>query len=206
MRFLNSNALFIGLILLCVSLSSQAEVYQWTDSSGEIHYSDNVPPENSALGHKKLNHYGQTVESVDAQKTPEQIRREQELAAIAAEKERQRQLQSSKDRALIVTFSDVSQLDKLRDERIRLLDATIRITRNKIRKIEAQLEEAENRQIQYLAKGATPPKQLGVNIAEYEKQLVNYYNQIALNNQRKTKIINKFAADRTRFLELQARN
>lgn len=206
MRVQYTNALIPVLVLMLVSLPSLAGVYQWKDSSGEIHYSDQVPPENATRGHSKLNEFGQTVEKISAQRSPAQIQLDNELAAIAAEKHRQSQLQSSKDRALIVTFSDVAQLDKLRDERIRLLDATIRLTKNKTNKIELLLEEAENRKIQYVSKNRTPPKQLGINILEYERQLANHYNQNALNIQRKQKIISKFAADRVRFLELQARN
>ncbi len=206
MRLQYTNAPIRVLLLMLVSLPTLAGVYQWTDSSGEIHYSDQVPPENARQGHNKLNEYGQTVEKIGAQRTPAQIQLDNELAAIAAEKQRQRQLQSSKDRALIVTFSDVAQLDKLRDERIRLLNATIRLTKNKVHKIELLLEEAENRQIQYTSRNRTPPKQLGINVRQYERQLANHYNQNALNIQRKQKIISKFAVDRIRFLELKARN
>lgn len=206
MRFHYPTSLLQVACLLLLCGSSVAEVYQWKNSAGDVHYGDRIPPENAKQGHSKLDKFGQTIKQVGAQKSVEQIRLEHALAAIEAEKARQRQAQSSKDRALIVTFSDVTQLDKLRDDRIRLLNAKIRIAKNKIKKIELQLENAENRKVQYVSQKRTPPKQLSVNIAEYEKQLVNHYNQISLNNQRKQKIIDKFATDRARFLELRARN
>jgi len=204
MRLSRTYAYTLLLSLLLTGASAQAGVYQWTDADGEVHYSDRIPPEKSGLGHKVLTGDGRVVEEVEGQKDADELRREQERAARQAEQERQRRRQEQYDRSLLITYADASQIDKLRDERIRLVDATIRLTRAKIDKIASRLEAAENRKIHFLTRQRKPPKQLLANIAEYEKQLANYHQQIRFHEQRKRQIEEKFSRDKTRFLELQA--
>lgn len=55
------NALFV-LPLLVASLSTQAEIYKWTDADGKVHFSDQPPPQtkqkHETLAPPKVNSFG----------------------------------------------------------------------------------------------------------------------------------------------------
>ncbi len=204
MRDSRTYAYTLLLPFLLTGAMARAELYQWRDANGEVHYSDQIPPENSGLDHKILTPDGRIVKEVRGQKSAEELRRERELALRQAREEQRRRQQEQYDRSLLVTYADASQIDKLRNERIKLVNSTIRLTQAKIDKIASRLEAAENRKIRYLTQQQKPTRQLLENIAEYEKQLANYHEQIRFNEQRKRQIEEKFKRDKARFLQLQA--
>ncbi len=202
---------FASMICLCTlpalllgSASVFAGVYQWRDANGKINYGDQIPPEASTSGYGVLAPDGREIKKVEGVKSPEQLRRERALAQRRAELERQQRLQARYDRSLLATYSHVTDIDKLRDERIGLVDSTIALIRSKIEKVQRQLEAAENRRINFLTKKRKPPRQLEANIEQYNRQLANYFQQIDMNHRRKQQIREKFSKDRSRFLELQA--
>ncbi|HHJ21178.1 MAG TPA: DUF4124 domain-containing protein [Gammaproteobacteria bacterium] len=193
-------------ILLCflITFTHQlhAEVYRWINQQGEVIYSDTVPPTDSKSGHKVLNEDGLEIRQVEPQKTPQQIRIERLEAQKNRVLEKQRQLERTRDNALLVTFANVEQIDKLRDERVGLIDSAIRVTQAKITKLDTKISEALARKQRYVTSNRAVPAQLEKNISEYLHQRSNLNSLIEHNQQRRERTIDKFAQDRIRFQEL----
>lgn len=194
------TALFCALVMASSQLSAQ--VYRWVNERGEIIYSDTMPPTDAKSGHEVLDQKGLEIRRVEPQKTPLQIRIERLEAQKNRALEQQRRLERTRDTALIVTFANVQQIDKLRDERVGLIESAIRVTQTKITKLESKLFGAQNKKQTYLTKNRVIPTQLEDNIAEYQHQHANLVSQIQHNQLRRERTLAQFAQDRVRYLEL----
>src|SRR5271155_3196989 len=96
-------------------------VYKWVDEQGITHYGDNIPPEYAAQEQHVINSHGIETEHVDAQKSAEQIAAE-EQKRIDAEHS------ASRDRNLLNTYGAVSEIERLRDQRLALLSDQVKVT------------------------------------------------------------------------------
>jgi hypothetical protein len=90
--------------------------YKWVDEKGVVHYGDSVPPQYSQRESTILNQQGVQIGRREAQKTPEQI---------AAEERAQQEIlrQRQHDNFLMMTYTSVADIERLRDERLATLDA-----------------------------------------------------------------------------------
>ena len=105
---------------------TQAQLYKWTDANGKTHYSDTVPPDSVDRARKEMRTDGVVKNSMERAMTPEEKR----LAGLkAVEDERTRIAQSErerKDKALLATYTDLKDFDRVRDRNLSALDAEIK--------------------------------------------------------------------------------
>ena len=105
---------------------TQAQLYKWTDANGKTHYSDTVPPDAVDRARKEMRTDGVVKNSMERAMTPEEKR----LAGLkAVEDERTRIAQSErerKDKALLATYTDLKDFDRVRDRNLSALDAEIK--------------------------------------------------------------------------------
>jgi hypothetical protein len=97
------------------------KVYKWVDEQGLTHYGDHIPPEYAAQERHIINSQGIEVERLEAQKTPEQIAADDQKKLEAAQRE-------SRDRNLLSTYVSVQEIERLRDQRVTLLQDQIKVT------------------------------------------------------------------------------
>lgn len=188
--------------LLAVALAVDARLYRWVDEEGRVHYSDQVPPEQSKKGHEVLDKRGIKVEEVAPQKTPEQLREERRRQAEQAKKEERLRLIRERDEMLLRTFTSTEELDRVIKDRLTVLDSIINLTQAKVDKLLEQIKAAEERRINYIRQGREVPPQLDRTIAELRQQVRNNEGLIVRNQNRKELIKQKFANDRARLVEL----
>src|SRR5580704_17784814 len=96
-------------------------VYKWVDEKGVTHYGDHIPPEYAAQEQHVMNSQGVEVQRLDAQKTPEQVAAE-ELKKLQAEQ------REGQDKNLLSTYVSVQEIERLRDQRLTLLQDQIKVT------------------------------------------------------------------------------
>ncbi|HID82984.1 MAG TPA: DUF4124 domain-containing protein [Chromatiales bacterium] len=188
--------------LLAWASAVDARLYRWVDDQGRVHYSDQVPPEQSKKGHEVLDKKGIKLDEVAPEKTRDQLIEERRKQAIQAEKDERMRLIRERDEMLLRTFTRVEDLDRVINDRLTVLDSIINITQAKVNKLLGQLKAAEERKINYIKQGKTVPEQLTRNIVELRQQIKNNEGLVVRNQRRKELIKQKFALDRTRFLEL----
>ncbi|MDX1480888.1 MAG: hypothetical protein R3315_04380 [Woeseiaceae bacterium] len=129
---------------LALAQSNGRNTYKWESDDGVPSYGDTVPPEAADQEKKVLNDAGITVDVLAGKKTPEEIAEEERLAAIAAERERQRRA----DQALLATYLTVEEIEMHRDRRVELFQAQARVTelylKNLNRRLASLEKEAQN--------------------------------------------------------------
>ena len=123
---LNTVAALAVALALCSPGSAGAATYKWVDDQGVVHYSDKVPPEAVNKGATVLDKQGRPTQKIEPAPTPDQIK------AKAAAEDQQRALaksveeQARKDRALMQSYTDESEIDVARNRALSTIDTQIK--------------------------------------------------------------------------------
>ena len=106
--------------------TGHAQLYKWVDENGKTQYTDTIPPASTDRARKELRSDGTVKQSTDRAATAEEKR----LAAAkavedaklrAAQDERER-----KDKALLNTYSSLTDFDRVRDRALGTIATDIR--------------------------------------------------------------------------------
>lgn len=118
-------SLAVACVFLCAG-HSHAQLYKWTDENGKVQYSDTVPPVANDRARKELRADGTVKRETERALTAEEKR----LAAVrAAEEAKAKEIQAErerKDKALLATYTDLKDFDRVRDRALTTLDNEIR--------------------------------------------------------------------------------
>ena len=118
--------LMIAALFFCVP-EIFAGTFRWVDDQGMVHYTDQVPPEESKRPHAKLNPEAQTIEMVQGQKTPEQFEQIKRLNQLRIEQQRILSQQKDSDQSLLRTYRSVEEMQMALQNKINTMDSTIKI-------------------------------------------------------------------------------
>ncbi len=106
---------------------SQAQLYKWVDENGKIQYTDTVPPSALDRARKELRSDGTVKKETERAATAEERRlatmkavEDAKLKAIQDERER-------KDKALLTTYPNLQDFDRVRDRALAAIDAEFEI-------------------------------------------------------------------------------
>ncbi len=105
---------------------SHAQLYKWTDANGKTHYSDTVPPDAVDRARKEIRTDGTVKSTVERAMTADEKRL---AAARAADDEKSKIAQTErerKDKALLATYTDLRDFDRVRDRHLAALDDEIK--------------------------------------------------------------------------------
>jgi hypothetical protein len=163
MRRRRLRPLFASLLLPCaVALAASPgaahKVYKWVDEKGVVHYGDQVPPEYSQQERHVVNAQGVEVDTLQAQRTPEQ------LAADDA-KARDAHAQRERDVNLLNTYASVQEIERLRDSRLGLLVDQIKVTNQFIEQLSGRMRKLQLDSMRYRPYStlpAAPPMPAGL--------------------------------------------
>ena len=197
-------------VLLCLILlgicttASAAKLYKWVDENGEVRYSDRMPASQSRLEHQTLNSQGMVVTTKKAAKTEEEIQALKDAEKVLETKQEiekiQKEAQGKLDRVLLLTFSSENELNRVKNGRIEVLDAVIRLIYNSIATAQDRLLRLEgDAKQQYTSKGRKVPGGLAQNIEESVRKIDNREKQLQVKLEEKYKIQKQFEIDIARF-------
>jgi Domain of unknown function (DUF4124) len=129
---------------------SHAQLYKWVDENGKTQYSDTIPPTSTDRARKELRADGTVKSSTERAATAEEKR----LAAIKAVDDAKLKLlhdeRDRKDKALLLTYSNLADFDRVRDRALAALTNDIR----NLSERESVLQQTIN------ANGVVPPSAL----------------------------------------------
>lgn len=100
---------------------SGRKLYKWVDEQGVTHYGDHIPPEYAAQEQHVINSQGVETERVEAQKSSAQLAGEEQKRIDAEQR-------ASRDKNLMNTYASVSEIERLRDQRLALLSDQVKVT------------------------------------------------------------------------------
>jgi len=177
------------------------EVYRCRDANGRFVYGQAIPAQCMEQDIEVVDGSGRVVRVIPGRRSMEEVaaRKAQEEALKAA---------AQRDRTLLATYLSVADIERLRDQRLELLEQQSRVTEQYI----ANLRERESRlmtDVQRFRPYNDSPKAPPVpdHLAEEMVNTVNglqvYEEELAKNTAERDKLRAEFDADITRFKELK---
>jgi Domain of unknown function (DUF4124) len=198
-----------GTLLALLSTASGAQqpqgngrlMYKWVDAQGMTHYGDHIPPEYAAQEQHVINAQGVEVQRLDAQKTPEQIAAE-DLKKLKAEQ------QEGRDKNLLSTYVSVQEIERLRDQRLALLQDQIKVTSQFLEVLNGRMRKLHASSMNfkpYSADPKAPPMsdQLAEDLVLVGKDLRTQQQNLQQKRSEEAAMSDQFASDIARFKELK---
>lgn len=210
MRFTIPTTALLAL-LTCASLAqaaspaSQEAFYRCRDGSGQTHYGDSKPHQCDGFDTEVLNQNGMVIRTIEG--TASRAKREQREVGEATIR-KQREERALRDKMLLETYLTTEDIERLRDQRLELLDSQYRVTEQNIinlRDRQKRLESQVARFKPYNDKPNAPP--LPDHLAEEMVNTVNgmkvYQETLAKTRSEQDAVKSTFSADIARFKELK---
>lgn len=177
------------------------EVYRCRDANGRYIYGQSIPAPCMEQDVEVLDESGRVLRIIPGRRSMEEAaaQKAQEEAAKAA---------AQRDRTLLATYLSVADIERLRDQRLELLEQQSRVTEQYI----ANLRERETRlmsDVKRFRPYSDSPKAPPVpdHVAEEMVNTVNglqvYEEELAKNTAERNKLRTEFDADIARFKELK---
>jgi len=158
---------------LTLSGTAQARMKCWTNNEGVKECGNKIPPEYAQQEHQELGKGGLVREKTQRAKSDEELaearrleKEQAEQAKLVAEKKKQ-------DQILLATFSNVSDIERARDERVTALEATIKLTQARNDKIQLDLDKRIQTAANAERSGKAPPEALLEDIDSLKRQISN---------------------------------
>ena len=192
-------------VTLAATKSASGEaVYRCRDARGQSHFGQAIPEKCLEQDVEVLDSSGRVVRVIPGRRSLEQVA-QQKAAEEAAKAGAQR------DRTLLATYILVADIERLRDQRLELLEQQNRVTRQYIanlREREARLLNDVQRFRPYSdAPKAQPlPDHLAEEIVNTVNGLQVYEQELTKNTTEQERLRTEFASDIARFKELKGIN
>jgi hypothetical protein len=180
---------------------STEEMYRCKAVNGRTYVSQAIPAECMDIDVEVLDATGRVVRVIPGRQSLEQIA-QQKAAADAQAAAAQR------DKTLLATYLTVADIERLRDQRIELLEQQNVVTGQYIQNLrarEARLMESVQRYRPYSTKPNAPalPEQIASEVVNTVKGLQVYEQELTKNTAERERLAREFGADIQRFRELK---
>jgi len=190
--------------LAATKSASGEAVYRCRDARGQSHFGQAIPEKCLDQDVEVLDSSGRVVRVIPGRRSLEQVA-QQKAAEEAAKAGAQR------DRTLLATYISVADIERLRDQRLELLEQQNRVTRQYIanlREREARLINDVQRFRPYsdLPKAPPLPDHLAEEIVNTVNGLQVYEQELAKNTTEQDRLRTEFASDIARFKQLKGIN
>jgi hypothetical protein len=190
------------LLALFAALPAQSATYKWVDDKGVVHYTDKLPAEMANKGGTMLDKQARPVKRIDPAPSPEQVR------AREAEDEQRRLMAkvneevARRDRALISSYTNESEIDLARSRAIGTIDAQLDSANAYTIQLTKRREELNTRKSALAGKTLPPALEREIESTDSELE-----KTAALTDQKKKErvaVVARYDADRARWRELKA--
>lgn len=119
------SALLLTLVAAAAHAQEKKKLYRWTDDQGEVHYTDQLPPEAAKSQRDELNKEGRAVDRVERAMTAEERAVFEAEQARLAEAKRLADEKAKMDSVLIMSYPSEGDLARAFQERFDLLKRNV---------------------------------------------------------------------------------
>jgi len=186
------------------SATLEAKMYRYKNAQGKTVVSSILPPEYSQGGYDILANNGTLLETVAPRKTAEQLRQDVIDKVKIEEEELKRKEQEQLDTILINSYTDISDIERARDNEIVGKDRSIMLLKLNIRRLTGLLEDTQNRAARDERLGRDLSKELLNEIKRYKTRIDEESIEVQKIEQHKRNIFERYASSIIRFSELKA--
>lgn len=206
------------MILLALSVASTATVdagpaqkkaakgqklYKWVDKDGVTQFGNAIPPEYASQGGEQISKSGQTLRTIEAEKTPEQLA-EMERAKAAAEEARLVAAEAAKrDRMLLGTYPTIADLMRARDTRLQAIEAQTNLASGTVAALERELVKLDKQEQNARKSGKALPEKAQQDKQRIREELLANQRFVLEKQAEAQATRDQFEKDRLRLIELR---
>lgn len=190
-------------LLLCAASALKAETFRWVDEQGEVHYTDQVPPDEAKRARAKLNKQARVTEVIEEQKTPEQIEKAKRLKKLRIDQQRILAEQRDSDTSLNRTYRSEEEMKVALQGKLNTIDSAKRIADANRLHQEEILRSLIKRAADTENSGQPIPQLLRDSIESTRKQIAIYQEKSRTLETSKADITASTAKDLKRLKSLQ---
>jgi Domain of unknown function (DUF4124) len=181
--------------------STGRKLYKWVDAQGETHYGDHIPPEFATQEQHVINSQGIETERVEAQRTPEQLAAEEQTKIDAAQS-------ASRDRNLLNTYVSVSEIERLRDQRLALLSDQVKVTGQFLEVLDGRLKKLRVTSMRFKPYSTDPhapamPDEVAEDLVRVDNDIHTQEQNLREKRSEEATMSKQFESDIARFKELK---
>ncbi len=207
-RLLTIAASAIAIGLIGVEADGQGRLYRWVDDDGVVHYGDRVPPEYADRDRDLLNTQGVRIGAEEGVLTEAEQAERARLAAIQDAAVKARMADARRDQVLLDTYLSVEEIERLRDRRLELLEAQIKVTEHYLGNLRKRLERLQREAADYKPYSDNPdapdvPEALGLELSRTIASIGLYEQTLARSRAEQGALAAAFSSDIERFQELK---
>lgn len=196
---------FVLLPALLVATAAVAErTFKWTDSEGQVHYGNRVPPEYAQMERRVINEQGRTVKVYEAAKTPDERAAAEKAAELEARKKALDEEQATHDRSLLATYASEQDMQLAREGKVASIEALLQLTNSRIESMKQRLHGLTEEAATYERSGKQLPHTVESQINNLRSQITRNEDFFKEKEQELGEINKQFDADINRFIELTA--
>lgn len=186
--------------MACVVGAAQAkQMYRWVDAEGNVHVSDQVPPDQVQHKRETLNEKARVIDTVEKAKTKDQIEQQKRLEALRKEQEKIIAKQAADDKVLLTTYRSLADLQRALDTKFQELDIGKKAVEGNLKRYEQQLSQQLEEAATHERNARKIPAKLLEDIAASKQQIALSQMEVARHDVDKQKIEKAFQADMARF-------
>ncbi len=200
-RHIASHLLLLTALLAASSVYGE-RMYKWVDENGQVHYSNQLPPETTQLKREVINDQGRTLKVYQAPLTPEEKIEEKRLAELEAKKKELAEKRANHDRSLLATYSSKKDMYPVRDAKISAIESLIKVTSSRIGAMQNRLLELTEEAANYERSGKQLPASLLSRISNLRKQIKRNEEFVEDKKREIEDIRLQFESDIRRYTEL----
>jgi hypothetical protein len=144
---------------------------RWVDDTGKVHYSDQVPPDQSKLRRETLNKQGYVVKITEAAKTKEQRMLNRKLKKLRKGMEKIIAKKKSRDQVLLTSFRSVEDIRQRLYEKLWALTTLQNIAQGNLKRVKKQLQNQRKLAAAHERDGREVPENLLKSLESTEGQI-----------------------------------
>lgn len=188
--------------LLTATTALAERMYKWVDENGQVHYTNQLPPEASKQERRVINNQGRTLKVYRAPRTAEEKAEDKRLAELEARKEKLREQRRIHDRSLLATYSSQEDMLLARDGKLSSIESLIQLTDSRITSMQERLLLLSDEAAEYERSGKQLPAPLQQQIRNLREQISKNKEFSADKQLEMEDIRQQFDTDIKRFNEL----
>lgn len=213
MGFMNTTSRIVfSLMLSCIATLALAQdagprggFYRCKDAKGQAHFGSSMPSECQGFDTELVSSNGTIVRTIEGATTRAR-RLEQEEIQAKEIKEHNEQMQ--RDKVLIETYLSVAEIERLRDQRLDLLTAQLKVAEQHIATLRDRLLRLRQQSARFKPYSDKPnagplPDHLAEDLVGTVKSLAVDQETIDIKRNEQTTLSNNFERDIKRFKELK---
>lgn len=195
------------LVLGANSVEAQKKkLYRWTDEKGEVHYTDQLPPEAAQSARDQLNKEGRPVERVERAMTPEEREAFDAEQAVLAEAKRVADEKAKMDSVLTTSYPTEADLARSFKERFDLLERSVESTQVGIKNQAKSLSDLLAHAAALEREGKPVPDGVAQSISKSRQQIADQDAFLVKRDAERMQLQQEYDAVLARYRELAAAN